>query len=263
MNKERYTPSTALVDLVLLSIWERLNMGRVVGRRLFVFLWCCVCLWVSSAPLVAAIKISSTVPTMHLNPSQSQQQEQRYFYVYDTGQWHDIGILSMNKRDDPNEILEIVSNNGAGPLIDAARGLYHTDQYQIFLLNYHRALRDYRRTLDPDKATTFIIPYDFASDVAYYKHCSKSVGSCFDFRKCPMAPTVEELLLTSPHFKRNFGYDHVLFVGNNYAMEHHIGKPKCKAFLSGVCFNCTKFAIDDYSFLHSGDQGMVTKGTNW
>ena len=41
---------------------------------------------------------------------------------------------------------------------------------------YHRALRDMRRTLDPNEATTFIIPYDFATDSAYYKQCQKSAG---------------------------------------------------------------------------------------
>jgi hypothetical protein len=191
----------------------------------------------------------------------------KYFYIYDDGPqgaWHNISILSTNMRDDPNEILEIVSNHGAGPLVNAERGAYHTDQYQLFLLNFNRAQHDWRRTYDPNVATTFIIPYDFASDVSYYKKCARNKeNTCLDFRKCPMASRVEDLLLQSPFFHNKLGYDHVLFIGNNYAQEHYIGKPACKKFLSGVCFNCTKLAIDDYSFLHSGDQGMVTKGTNW
>ena len=49
----------------------------------------------------------------------------------------------------------------------------------------------------------------------------------------------------------------------NYAMDHYIGKPRCKALLAGVCSNCTKLAIDDYSFLHSDDSGIIEKGDNW
>ena len=90
---------------------------------------------------------------------------------------------------------------------------------------YHRALRDMRRTLDPNEATTFIIPYDFATDSAYYKQCQKSAGKipifllihvlthlilttgrCYDFRKCPLAPTVEELLHKSKYFRRLNGF---------------------------------------------------------
>ena len=46
-------------------------------------------------------------------------------------------------------------------------------------------LKDPRRTLNPDDATTFFIPYDLAQDAAYYKHCAKNKDhKCFDFRKC-------------------------------------------------------------------------------
>lgn len=46
-------------------------------------------------------------------------------------------------------------------------------------------------------------------------------------------------------------------------MDHYILKPLCKSLLRGVCYNCTKFAIDDYSFLHSDDSGRIDKGDNW
>lgn len=186
-----------------------------------------------------------------------------YFYIYDYDYWVNISIASINLRSDPNEILETTINNGAGPLVDAKQGAYHTDQYQLFLLLFNRALRDHRRTLDPAKATTFFIPYDMASDVAYYKRCSKSEETCFDFRRCPLAPTVEKMLLESPWYRRNYGKDHLLIVGNNYAMEHYLKKPKCRSLLSGACYNCTKMSIDDYSFLHSADQGTVDKGEFW
>lgn len=186
-----------------------------------------------------------------------------YFYIYDTGYWLNISRASMYMRDDPHEILETTINNGAGPLVNAKMGAYHTDQYNLFLLIYHRALRDHRRTMNPAEASTFLIPYDMASDVAYYKRCAKSEGTCFDFRKCPLAPTVDKLLHESPWYHRHKGKDHLLLVGDNYAMEHYLLKPKCRAFLSGVCYNCTKMSIDDYSFLHSADQGTASKGDYW
>ncbi|KAJ1422748.1 hypothetical protein B484DRAFT_432852 [Ochromonadaceae sp. CCMP2298] len=34
-------------------------------------------------------------------------------------------------------------------------------------------------------------------------------------------------------------------------MNHHLMKPKCRSLLAGICANCTKFAIDDYSYMYS------------
>jgi len=185
-------------------------------------------------------------------------------YVYDSSAWYNISVASFpgHKRDS-NEIMDSALNFGAGPLRDLKQGAFHTDQYQLFSVIYNRILRDPRRTFDPAKATTFVIPYDLGLDAAYYKRCVKSTGRCYDFRRCPLAPQVEELLRASPWFQRRGGRDHLLIVGMNYAMDHYIGKPKCKALLGGVCRNCTKVAIDDYSYMHSADQGIVDKGDYW
>ena len=40
-------------------------------------------------------------------------------------------------------------------------------------------------------------------------------------------------------------------------------KPKCKSLLLNTCANCTKIAIDDYSYLHSGTMGTDEKGDFW
>jgi hypothetical protein len=186
----------------------------------------------------------------------------RLFYIYETGDWPEISTASLYKRDS-NERLEHSLYNGAGPLVSKHNGEYHTDQYQLFAMIFNRALKDPRRTLDPSKATSFLIPYDFASDSAFYKSCSKSNGICYDFRKCPLAPKVESLLALSPWLKRNQGRDHVLIVGMNYAMDHYILKPKCKSLIAGICSNCTKFAIDDYSYMYSSDAGILSRGDYW
>ena len=184
------------------------------------------------------------------------------FYIYESELWDKIANASRTQRD-PREIMEHSMNNGAGTVVNATIGAYHTDQYQLFLLIFSRALKDARRTYDPSKATTFIIPYDLATDAAFYKFCGKSAGICYDFRKCPLASQVGDLLQLSPWFNRNYGRDHLMIIGMNYAMNHHIGKPKCKQLLSGICFNCTKLAIDDYSYLQSTNAGVIEKGDGW
>jgi hypothetical protein len=202
---------------------------------------------------------SVDLPSNHV-PAHYKAKE--LFYIYDDDEWVKIATASLYKRD-PNERLENQYNHGSGPLINTSSGAYHTDQYQLFSMIYYRALTDPRRTLDPTKATSFFIPYDFASDSAYYKNCARSHGVCFDFRKCPLAVNVEKQLLKSPYFLKNHGKDHTLIVGMNYAMDHYILKPKCKSLLAGTCANCTKFAIDDYSYMYSGDNGIKNRGDYW
>jgi hypothetical protein len=184
------------------------------------------------------------------------------FYIYDYGFWHNISVVSLTQRD-PREIMDHYMNHGAGPLVNISEGSYHTDQYQLFNVIYNRAKKDPRRTYDPSKATTFFVPYDLASDCAFYKNCARTSGVCYDFRKCPLAPTVDALLRESPWWRRKQGKDHILIVGMNYAMNHYIGKPKCKQLLIGACMNCTKWAIDDYAYLHSDERGVVEKGDSW
>lgn len=48
----------------------------------------------------------------------------------------------------------------------------------------------------------------------------------------------------------------------NYAMDHYLLKPKCKLVLQ-KCSNCTKISIDDYSYLHSDNSGILEKGDYW
>jgi Exostosin family len=173
-----------------------------------------------------------------------------------------IANSSRTKRD-PTEIMDHSMNNGAGTIINASEGAYHTDQYQLFLLIFSRAMKDPRRTLDPSKATTYIVPYDLATDAAFYNKCPRSDNICYTFRKCPLAPRVIDLLIESPWYHRKQGKDHLMIVGMNYAMNYYIGKPMCKQLLAGACYNCTKLAIDDYSFLQSTDEGVLEKGDGW
>jgi len=184
-------------------------------------------------------------------------------YIYSSPEWDAIAEASFTARNE-DELMDSSKNRGAGSVLNEQSGSYHTDQYQLYSLMYHRILTDSRRTMNPGEATTFLVPYDLAQDAAYYKLCAKNKQhKCFDFRKCPLAPKVNDLLHASPWWKKKGGRDHLLVVGMNYAMDHYIMKPKCKSLLKGACSNCTKIAIDDYSYLHSGNNGIDEKGDSW
>ena len=81
-------------------------------------------------------------------------------------------------------------------------------------------------------------------------------------RMCIQGPLVRDLLLTSTYFNRSYGHDHLLIVGMNYAMDFYILKPECKHVLQ-TCHNCTKLAIDDYSFLCPDNGCAESKGDFW
>ena len=186
------------------------------------------------------------------------------FYVYDTGDWNRIGKAGFSPQGE-DEIVDMSKNRGAGPLVNMSDGSYHTDQYQLYALHYHRWMKDPRRTLNPAEATTFVIPYDLATDAAYYRHCAKNKEhKCFDFSEVSHGTRGGKIAHGLPMVpKERRRKDHLLVVGMNYAMDHYILKPKCKSLLLNVCTNCTKVAIDDYSYLHSGDIGIKEKGDNW
>lgn len=83
-------------------------------------------------------------------------------FVYD---WPEITNLIDNSTYEHRikEHSKRYINHGAGPLLNASMGTYSTDQYMLFWFFYNRALVDPRRTLDPEKATTFLIPYDIGN----------------------------------------------------------------------------------------------------
>lgn len=70
-----------------------------------------------------------------------------------------------------------------------------------------------RRTLNPDEATAFFIPYDLGFDAAIKKDSAKIRP-----HGCPNAEAVIKLLEDNKYFKRNYGYDHFLVQGLNQAM---------------------------------------------
>lgn len=136
------------------------------------------------------------------------------FFIYD---WPSI-TKTFGTAYYLNESVKRYENFGAGRLIDLSIGSYNTEQYQLFLLMYYRALQDPRRTLDPEEATTFLIPYDLATDSAQFR----TNHDILSMTNCARAPTIIKFLESSTYFNRKLGKDHLLLVGMNYAMDFFI-----------------------------------------
>lgn len=130
---------------------------------------------------------------------------------------------------------------GLGRLLDPSLGLHETHQFTVFTPIYHRLLHDPRRTLDPNEASAFFIPYDVGFDAAVKKDNAKIRP-----HGCPHAERVINLMKDNFYFKRNYGFDHFVVQGINQAMGNFNLRPACKLFLKGFCENCTKLAIDTY-----------------
>ena len=126
---------------------------------------------------------------------------------------------------------------------------------------------DKARTLRPSEADLFIIPYDFGTDAAFHFH--RGIGP----RDCRGAPEIANRLRRSTEFRKGNGSNHVLIISINFGMNHFYTKT-CSNFLSGVCQNCIKLSIDDYSFLFGNTElhasqkrsldGLKSgRGVNW
>ena len=139
---------------------------------------------------------------------------QEKFFIYD---WPNI-TKTFGTAFYLNESVKRYANFGAGPLIDLSIGSYNTEQYQLFLLMYYRALKDPRRTLDPEQATSFLIPYDLATDCAQFR----TTHNVLSMTHCSRGHAIVKLLDSSPYFNRKRGSDHLLLVGMNYAMDVYI-----------------------------------------
>jgi hypothetical protein len=149
----------------------------------------------------------------------------------------------------------------------ADHGLYHTNQYSLYKIVLHRVLTDPRRTLQPRSAGLFFIPYDLGHDAAM-----RPGGPNVWPNHCRDAAAVAERLNQSVFFQRSKGRDHVLVVSINFGMNFYMHEV-CMKFLSGICQECIKISIDDYSFLFGGkfsnlkgqsmDVLRQSRGVNW
>jgi hypothetical protein len=197
-------------------------------------------------------------PERYVSVAAGAAKQSHKFYVYD---WPDVTYQYSKHKNDFDPVS--MQNYGAGPEVPGAGrfGFFATWQFALFKLMHERLLRDPRRTLHPEEATTFFVPYDFGLDACFRPDNGK-------MRKinCPLAEKVSQRLYHSPYFNASFGLNHVLIVSVNQNMNYFLGASNCQRFLSHTCYNCTKLAIDEYSWLHSVNRveaALGKRGDYW
>ena len=123
-------------------------------------------------------------------------------------------------------------NDGAGPLVDSSRGLYHTHQYSLFTLfverlkaQYHvKRSSSFEVTTNPDEAEAFFIPYDIGMDAS-----AREDDGALTATNCPKLLKVMQLLHNSPYYQRNKGRDHFVLNSINHMMLFFMNK-ECRKF---------------------------------
>lgn len=170
-----------------------------------------------------------------------QQSQQRLFYIYP---WPEEVVNRWPRAHTHfRQAIPAVyaQNGGLGPLVDRASGRYHTHQYSLFRTFLRRLGDSPRRTLDPDRASLFFVPYDFGMDAS-----ARQSDGALCRTNCPTLPQASALLRASPLFARRQGSDHFLLHSINQMMAHYATLSCLRGLYEHLCFNCTKLSIDVY-----------------
>lgn len=204
-------------------------------------------LWVGSLSILALLSFLLLLALMQRHESyinvQSRSPKSRPFakliYVYD---WPSEVVNSVPTAYSHHRLSitpDFLHNQGAGDVVNVKKGMYHTHQYSLFLLMYQRMLVSPYRTLNPNEASLFFIPYDLGMDSS----TRTSDGALFK-TNCPRLDKVTSLLQSSPYFHRHGGRDHFLLHSINHMMTYYANQ-QCTRLYS-LCYNCTKLSIDVY-----------------
>ena len=197
--------------------------------------------------LLHSIRIAAS-PSIYHHPEE-------LFYIYE---WPDIARIVQGDTKSR-------SNLGMGLKMNEVNGSYDTFQFDLFPLIYNRAVKDPRRTLDPEKAFSFFIPYDMFMDTLTYRDKDNKEIICWDHGTNEQAPKVIEKLLSSKYFQKEHGRDHFLIVPF-VAIEPRVHRPKLIP-LYEICANCTKLVMEELTFLAEKGQAKnkwtQVRGPNW
>ena len=209
------------------------------------------------------IKVMAIIASMSyflVIATQISSMETARFYIYE---WPHLIDRYANFSDRPHhghgvEFPAWRENLGIGRALDVNNHEYKTSQFALFKIMYERALVDPRRTMDPNDATSFFIPYDFGMDATFFESNGRMRRT-----QCPLAVDALQHLRNSPYFWRHGGHDHTLIVAVNQNMNYFFSAPRCTSFLH-MCWNCTKLAIDEYMFIAQDRKfELKNRGINW
>ena len=184
-------------------------------------------------------------------------ENQPLFYIYE---WTDAKFNVTTESAYASPEAKYLRVPGHGFEIDVSRGFYDTWQFSLYKTIESRAVADgARRTMNPDLASTFIIPYDIGMDAMVARDSEKLRRT-----NCPLSGTISQKLLSSPYFQRSRGHNHLVVLSIGQTMDYFLDAKNCKKFFS-LCFNCTKLAVDDYSFTNNFPRRhfLASRGNYW
>jgi hypothetical protein len=165
------------------------------------------------------------------------------FYIYD---WPESVVDVTPKAFTHHRLsmtADFLDNNGLGRVVDEKQGLYHTHQYSLFLTFMARLKESPYRTLDPEHASLFFVPYDLGMDSS-----TRQNDGALASTRCPHMKEAYTLLEESKYFQRKQGQDHFILHSINQMMLYYTPE-KCLE-LYKLCFDCVKLGIDSYTEKH-------------
>lgn len=191
-----------------------------------------------AAANIPPTSISAKVASVALKlPPPRRKEFTQYYYIYPLEEeyWWRWPKPGTDCNNDNNGYVghEHSELSGLGRLLNADDGLFLTWHFSLFSSLYNRLTRSRRRTMDPDKATMFIIPYDLALDG------SVNPDRCTIRRSCSrgLVPKLLQNITTSPYFLRHGGADHVMLwsLGQYHPWPHEA----CDTLMRVHCEKCT------------------------
>lgn len=165
----------------------------------------------------------------------------KYFYIYD-----DWPLELQDVYPPPGATLDpkasyshdFYENNGFGKILDGDIGMFSTWQFSLFKNVMARLRTSDRRTLDPAKASAFVVPYD-AGVHSFIDHNTGKVRLASPFGWTAVEKLKEAS--KSPVLWHNRGHDHFVFFSVTGYQMVGIGT---KYFFMNICQNCTVMTIE-------------------
>lgn len=182
--------------------------------------------------------------------------EKKYFYIYEWPEYFSDVWPPAGAQLDPSTPYshDFRSNiTGVGRPIDPDIGYFNTWQFSLYKLAMARLLVDERRTLDPSKATSYIIPFDIGvHSLIDHKNGRLRVASPHGWR------VIEYFKTTAGQhvFNKNGFHDHFALVSIDLncslvliclqfsVTSYQISGIGSKVFLTDLCQNCTVLTIE-------------------
>ncbi|KAK6926344.1 Exostosin, GT47 domain [Dillenia turbinata] len=139
-------------------------------------------------------------------------------YVYDLPEVFNKKLIEKCEDIDPwKSLCDAVSNNGLGRPATGLDGVvpenlepawYWTEQYSGELIFHNRVMNHPCRTLEPESASAFYIPFYARFAVEKYLWPNSSIAD--GDRVCEM---MLRWVQEQPHWKRSYGWDHFIMIG--------------------------------------------------